>query len=113
MSQDDTKTIRLGWIALVVVVDASGQATSAHTELHAEKGLTPRGALTFAQVAEVAEADLIERALPADESRITATGAAPREGHAAVCAMDGDASACPCQRPISESQNRDSEPGAH
>ncbi|WP_188240691.1 hypothetical protein [Stenotrophomonas maltophilia] len=114
MQRDDNKTIHLGWIALRVVADADGNAISAHVVLHAEKDLSPLGALTLAQVAEVAEADLLDRVLaPASGAQATATGAAPRDGHAAICAMDGEASACPCQRAISGSSSSGSEHGGH
>lgn len=77
MQRDDNKTIHLGWIALRVVADADGNAISAHVVLHAEKDLSPHGALTLAQVAEVAEADLLDRVLaPPGGVPRTATGAA-------------------------------------
>ncbi|HHB9432303.1 hypothetical protein [Stenotrophomonas maltophilia] len=96
MQRDDNKTIHLGWIALRVVADADGNAISAHVVLHAEKDLSPLGALTLAQVAEVAEIDLLNRVLGHGESDSTATGKAPCKGHAATCLGSGDPGACGC-----------------
>ncbi|WP_049433333.1 hypothetical protein [Stenotrophomonas maltophilia] len=96
MQRDDNKTIHLGWIALRVVADADGNAISAHVVLHAEKDLSPFGALTLAQVAEVAETDLLNRVLGNGQSDSTATGEAPCKGHAATCLGSGDPDACGC-----------------
>lgn len=96
MQPESTETVRLGWIALIVGVDSDGKAKSAHAVVHAEKGVTPDAALTLAQVAKSTEAELrrLVSAHEAGEERAPAV-------HSAICAMDGDASTCPCQRPIS------------
>ncbi|HFJ9697459.1 TPA: hypothetical protein ACGW13_000193 [Stenotrophomonas maltophilia] len=96
MQPDNNKTIHLGRIALRVVADADGNAISAHVVLHAEKDLSPYGALTLAQVAEVAETDLLNRVISHGESDSTATGKGPCKGHAATCLGSGDPCACGC-----------------
>lgn len=105
MQPDDNKPVRLGWIALDVVVDAKGDPISAHVTLHAEKGSTTRAAMVFAQVAEVAQAEL---------HRLVMGDSGEQARHSAVCAMEGDAATCPCQRSISsDSSNCDPGLGAH
>lgn len=97
MQRESTTTVRLGWIALIVDVNSDGKAKSAHAVVHCEKGVTPDAALTLAQVAQSAEVELrrLVSAHEAGEER-SATGRAPAEGHAAVCAGTGDPAACGC-----------------
>jgi len=105
MIPENAKTIRLGWIALDVIVDADSRPVAASVNLTAEKNSTALAALVFAQVAEVAEADLRRRVLGEQDDRA---------GHSAVCAMEGDAATCPCREAISSgSSSCDPEHGAH
>ena len=93
MQPDESKTVRLGWIALDVVVDAEGAAISTHVTLHGEKGSTADGAMVFAQVAEAAKRELSRRVLEHETK-----GEAPSDAaqHAATCANDGPADASGC-----------------
>lgn len=113
MNPAENTTIRLGWIALDVVIGSDGKAVSAHVNVHPGKDLTAHAAMTIAEVARAAEQDLVRRVFPERVEGATATGAARRDGHSAICAMDGEASACPCQMPISGSSSSDSGLGAH
>lgn len=102
MPSTESKTIRLGWIALEVVIDSSGNATAAHAVVHPEKGINPFGALLLAQVAQAAESDLRSKAVPAEESpgsgdtgscecrEETATGAAAVNVHPSARTATGD-----------------------
>ena len=93
MQPDESKTVRLGWIALDVVVDAEGAAISTHVTLHGEKGSTAGGAMVFAQVAEAAKRELSRRILEQETK-----GEAPSDAakHAAPCAKDGPAETSGC-----------------
>ncbi len=93
MQPDESKTVRLGWIALDVVVDAEGAAISTHVTLHGENGSTAGGAMVFAQVAEAAKRELSRRVLEHETK-----GEAPSDAaqHAATCANDGPAETSGC-----------------
>lgn len=100
MQPDESKTVRLGWIALDVVVDAEGAAISTHVTLHGEKGSTVDGAMVFAQVAEAAKRELSRRVLE-QETKGEVPSDAPQ--HAATCANDGPAEVCGCRTATSVS----------
>lgn len=100
MQPDESKTVRLGWIALDVVVGADGAPTSADVTLHGEKGSTVRGALVFAQVAEAAQREL-QQAVFGQEAGSEGPSAATE--HAATCANDGPAAVCGCRTATSVS----------
>lgn len=94
MQPEDSKTVRLGWIAIDVVVDAKDDPISAHVTLHGEKGSTLRAAMVFAKVAELAQLEL-RRLVLQQEAVEEATSDTPQ--HAATCAEDGPADACGCR----------------
>ncbi len=104
MQPEDSKTVRLGWIAIDVVVDAKDDPISAHVTLHGEKGSTLRAAMVFAKVAELAQLEL-RRLVLQQEAEDEAPSVAPQ--HAATCAGDGPADACGCRVATSVSDRED------
>ena len=86
MQPDEKKAVRLGWIAIDVLLDADRKPVDAEVAVHGEKGSSPHGAMVFAQVAKAAHLEL-HRLVLGDPD-------APQ--HAATCANEDSAEACGC-----------------